>query len=611
MTSPGTTRHGHYLTNCRSAYDLCRKEFPVRSLLMFLAIVATPICTAFGQREELSKLLPENTVAYVRIEDTQELIKRIEGMATFRMLRDPEIEPFVSSLYESMAESVEGLKDELGLSFEQLRSIPLGETCLAVVAPEKSTPAVLLLIEVKEQADDARKVVKLWRNKLWEGGRKIKSETLGETKLTVLEDPEFPDRVTIFFEFGNTIAVTSNLELAKGLLSARNGDDIAKLADNPSFSTIMSRCAGSESDRPQVAYFVDPMRLIHSAASKNVALQMSIAILGRLGLDGLRGVGGSLLLGGEAFESVHHMHILTDMPRSGVLEILSPRPGDVSPETWVPNDAATYLTLNWDLPRSYAGFIVAYEQFRGQQTWGAKVLPQLRDRYGVDVERDLLNALDGRITRVTWTNDAELVSRAATMVGLKLKNGGKFNSTLQKIISHSRQSFKRRSADGVSYFLYSPSLAMQAGDAASRALANSYVAILGDYLLLSDNELLLKRAIETKRGVSPTLGEELDFKLNASKIKRLSRGTPPSLISFSRPEYGLRATYDVLRSEESRERLGRLGEQNKVIGALHKALSKHPLPPFHVIAKYFAFSGRLVTSDDSGIHSVGFTFRRQ
>lgn len=580
-------------------------------LLLFVAIVATPICSAMGQRPEVAELLPENTVAYIRIEDTQELIKRIEGMATFRMLRDPEIEPFVTSLYESMADSVEGLKDDLGLSLEQLRTIPLGETCVAVVAPEKGTPAVLLLIEVKEREDDARKVVKLWRNKLWENGRKVRSESSGETKLTVLEDPEVPDRVTVFFEFENMIAATSNLELAKGLLAARNGDDFAKLADNPSYSTIMSRCAGSESERPQVSYFVDPMRLIHSAASKNLALQMSIAILGRLGLDGLRGIGGSLLLGGEAFESVHHTHILTDLPRTGVLGILSPRDGDVSPEEWVPNDSATYLTLHWDLPKSYAAFIVAYEQFRGQETWSAKVLPLLRERYGVDVERELLNALDGRITRVTWTNDAELVSRAATMVGLRLKDGGKFKSTLQKMISHSRQSFKKRTADGVSYYLYSPNPAMLASDAASRSLANSYVAILGDYLLLSDNELLLKRAIETKRGVSPMLGEELDFKLNASKIKRLSRGTRPSLISFSRPEYGLRATYDVLRSEESRERLGRMAEQNQVIGAVHKALSKHPLPPFHVIAKYFAFSGRLVTSDDSGIHSVGFTFRRQ
>jgi hypothetical protein len=137
------------------------------------------------------------------------------------------------------------------------------------------------------------------------------------------------------------------------------------------------------------------------------------------------------------------------------------------------------------------------------------------------------------------------------------------------------------------------------------------VGILGDYLLLADNELLLQRAIETKRRVTPSLGEELDFKLNASKIRRLARGTQPSMISFSRPEFGLRATYDALRSEESRERLGKLAEKNKVLGAIYQALSEHPLPPFHVIAKYFAFSGRLVTSDETGLHSVGFTFRRE
>jgi hypothetical protein len=580
-------------------------------LWLIVAIGVVPINFAVAQRPDVTYLLPENTVAFVRIDDTQQLLKRVSSMATFRMLRDPEIEPFVKSLYDSATEAVADMQDDLGLTLEQLQSIPLGEVCFALVAPEKGTPASITIVQVKDRQDDARKVVKHWRNRLWESGRKISSEKHGDYQLTVLTNPESPDQVTVLFEFDDMLATTTNLELAKGLLSAMEQDDLPKLVDNKSFSTIMSRCAGAANEPPQVTYFVDPMRLIHSVTSKNVALQMSVAILGRLGLDGFRGVGGSLLVGGEAFESLHHTHILTDTPRTGVLSILSPRSGDIDPEQWVPNDSATYLTLHWDLVRAYSGFVTAYEQFRGPKTWSATVLPAFRNRYGIELERDLLNALDGRVTRVTWTNDAELVSRAATMLGLKLKDSRRFPSTLQKIAAHSRQSFQRRSFDGVTYYLYTPSPAMRAGNAATRALANSYVGILGDYLLVADNELLLKRAIETKRGATSPLSEELDFKLSASRIRRLSRGTQPSMISFSRPEYGLRATYDALRSQESRERLGKLAESNKVIEALYRALSEHPLPPFHVIAKYFAFSGRLVTSDETGIHSVGFTFRRQ
>ncbi len=403
--------------------------------------------------------------------------------------------------------------------------------------------------------------------------------------------------------------MTTDLELAKQILSRWQGEEnVSTLAENKHFATIMERCMVSGDEQPQVTYFVDPLGVVRSFASNNMALQMGLSMLVQRGLDGLHGFGGSLLLGGEQFESVHHMHFLVDSSREGVLNVLAPRTGDVSPEMWVPSDVGTYWTLHWDIPKRYAAFVAAFDGVRGPDAWDKMLKRSIVGQLGVDLKRDVLDAMEGRITRVTWMDNSAETRRAGTMTGLKLKDAAVSRKTLERVVNkNARSLFTKRLAQGVSYYEYHSRSARSGGAPKSTA---SYVAILGDYLLLSDNEMLIQRAIDTKRGSLPTLGDELDFKLNASRIALLPGGDKPSMIAFTRPEVGLRASYALIASEDTRRRLSEFASKNRAILAINKALTDHPLPSFSVVAKYFAFSGRLVTVDVTGIHSVGFTFRR-
>jgi len=67
----------------------------------------------------------------------------------------------------------------------------------------------------------------------------------------------------------------------------------------------------------------------------------------------------------------------------------------------------------------------------------------------------------------------------------------------------------------------------------------------------------------------------------------------------------------MLRSDDTREAVAKLAENNKLFQAVHEAMTEHPLPSFDVLEKYFAVSGGLATSDKTGIHIVGFTYRRK
>ena len=338
-----------------------------RSFVIRIALIAALSMganAAFGKRPEAPRILPETTVAYLHIDDVRELLEQFGDTAIGRMFRDPQVKPFVDQLYASAAEAFSGVEDELGLSFDRLLDIPQGEVCLALVPREQGQPALVALVEVRQQLSTARKLVEYMQAKMEERGDLKDSQMWRETELTILQRSEESNRHVVFFERDETIVVSTDLEVAKQMLTAWHGVKTKSLADRREFTTIMAQCAGSGDEQPQLVYFVNPIHLLKGITTGNMTFQIGLAFLRPLGLEDLRGFGGSLILGGERFESIDHMVVSLDSPRTGVLEILALQPGDVTPEVWVPNDVATYTTMHWDLQKSYSALVEVYDFFQ-------------------------------------------------------------------------------------------------------------------------------------------------------------------------------------------------------------------------------------------------------
>ena len=561
-----------------------------------------------GDRPRAPRLLPETTVAYLCIDDAQELVEQFGSTALGRVYRDPQVQPFVKHLYGSATEVFSGIADELGMSLSELSAIPQGEICLAVAPREQGSPALLALVEVRQQLSKARRLVAYVQAKMEEGGDQKTNETWQETELTVFKSAAEPNGQVVFFERDETIVVATDLGLAKQVLSAWRGTDASTLGERPEFTAIMERCSGTDDEKPHLTYFVDPIKLFKSISTDNIALQVGLSVVRLLGLDGLLGVGGSLALGGERFESIYHMHVLLDSPVTGVLQVLALRPGDVTPEVWVPRDVATYMTMHWDFRKSYSALVEVYDFFRDEGAWDAEFRNPFHKRLGIDFERDLLTALEGRITRITWIDES--TRDQLPLLALKLQDVANFRATLDRMANHAPAVFAKQTIVGVDAYHFSPR-AQEDGDSAMERLPDSHVVILGDHLLLTDSDKLIERVVATKKGDSPPLGKELDFKLIASMIRRKADGKEPSMIWFERPAVRLRATYEALRSDDTRRALANMADQSKAFAAIHAAMDQSPLPPFSVLEKYFGVSGGFATNDKTGIHGVGFTYKRR
>jgi len=585
---------------------------PVAATILFLL----PALATAAERPDAAHLLPDNTVFYLRFPVTTETVSKFQETAIGRISQDPAMQPLVSQLYGSAIEAFQRAEKEIGASLDDLLSLPQGEMCLAMVTPEESRPAVVFLVDVGQRLPVVDKLLNRAGQTLEQQGARRSEETLGDTRLTVFDLRGDETRQLVVAVRDNAVLVASDLDVAQGMLNAWSGkktEGVRVLADNPNFAAVMRRCTGTEDQPPQVEFFVDPVTLFSRASRGNAGAQTLVALFPALGVNGIRGAGGSLTFATEDYDSMTQLHLLLDSPRTGVLELIAPRAGEITPENWVPADAASYVTVNWDLAKTYASFASLYDKIRGEGALAGSFERDLKNRLGIDFRKDVVEALAGRVTLVNaMVRPARLNSRA-NLVGVKLKDATAFQKTLEKAVAKAGPQMNRETFAGVTIYR-APTRKPRAKQPPNQPLMRQpdpALAIVDDYLLATDSLDLLKQAIAAQSDTSQSLAGQLEFRLIASKIRSQPGGERASLIAFDRPEEALRLWYEIAAAEATRQRLSQGAENNRFFRAVNDALRDHPLPPFAVLARYLAPSGSLLTDDETGLHYTSFTLRRK
>lgn len=566
-----------------------------------------------AQRPDATRLLPENTLLFIRLPDAVETVSLFQETALGRISQDPAMKPLISQLYGAATEALRNMEDEIGVSLDDLLSIPQGEACFALVDWPEAGVTPVFVVDAGAKLPVAERWLERVGGKLVAEGATRKDETVGDTRITVY-GPLGSAPGMAFVVRNGVVLATQYVDLAKGMLAAWDGANGARrsLADNAKFAGVMRRCVATDSRPPQVEFFVDPIGLFAAASRDSLGAQTALALFPALGLNGIRGLGGNLTFATDDFDVLTHLHLLLDSPRKGALELVALQHGETQPEAWVSADTVSYATVNWDFAKTYAKFAELYDSVRGPGALAESFEQDMQGRLNVDFQKDLIGAAAGRVTLASaMVRPARLNSRASVL-GIKLKDPAAFAKTLETLVGNIRPPLARESFGGISYYRLPPreppakprrGLPMRQPDPAT--------AIVDDYLLISDSTDLLKQAIATRNGGAEPLADQLEFRLIASKIRRQAGGDRAGLIAFDRPEETLRLWYDVVTADTTRQRISQRAERSPLLRSVDAALQNHPLPPFAVLARYLAPSGSLLTDDESGLHYVGFTLRRK
>jgi hypothetical protein len=334
---------------------------------------------------------------------------------------------------------------------------------------------------------------------------------------------------------------------------------------------------------------------------------VALAVLPALGMDGLTAIGGGVTFDTEQFDSEIHAHISLEPPRTGIIKMIALEAGNSEPETWIPADVASYMTLHWNFEQTFTELAMLYDSFNGEGALSKLLQHRFLQPTGLDLENRLLPGLEGRVTYITWFQTPTTPQSLTLLVALKLKDTDVFVQALDRVFALGAGRIAKETWGGQTY--YQTLVAADLPDD-QRPPAPCF-GILGDYLLVANRVGLYKKAITTMSGRSESLSDDLEFKLIASKTRRQNGGESPAMFWFSRPEETVRWLYDLVNSEPTRQRLSRQAENDGFARALNKAIQENPLPPFRVLRQYMAPSGAMVVNDQTGLHYMRFTLRRK
>ncbi|MEX0585124.1 MAG: hypothetical protein WD176_00675, partial [Pirellulales bacterium] len=418
------------------------------------ALLVAPSAQA-AERVRATELLPKETAAFLHIPSAPGLAEKFRTTAMGRMLRDPKIKPLVEDLYGSAVKAFAQVEEQLGVSLPQILSIPQGEFSIAVIAPDDSRPQFLVLIDAGEQLASAEKLIEKAKSALEQQGLPKTSETVEGTKLTIYELPDREFGAATFFQKDKTVGITNNVDLAKLVLSRWNGGKDAKesLAKNDKYNAIMSRSRGSKDQPPQITWFVDPISIVKSAAQGNLRAQTGLAFLPVIGLDGLSGIGGSITFDSEPFDAVSHVHILIENPRTGVLKTLALKDGDLKPQAWVPADVASYTSLHWDFQETYKTIAQLIDSFQGEGSTSALIKRFVDEPIGIELEKDVIDQLAGRVTHMTWIEQPIRITSMAQAVAIEVKDAKAMGETLAKLTEKFPDRTETKKIGSVTYYV--------------------------------------------------------------------------------------------------------------------------------------------------------------
>ena len=580
---------------------------------------------------DVATLLPEQTVVYVRIKNVADLGERLNEISLARSLRDPQVAPIMEHMWGGwLAPVLDRFREQAGVGIDEILYSIDGEFVAGLVSVSDARPALILMYQPRLLEKEENDPLSLGEAKLVEQGFDAASEQIDEVDVRVLRREEGSIKEIIQLDLDGWRVITTAREVAQTVVALRqesNPKQIVPLAEYPAFRTIRGRCVPRRGDA-QIDWFVDPLELVRAFTRGNLGAAMGLAVLPVLGLDGLQGVGGSIEVANESFDTLARIHVLLESPRAGILKMIALRDGPIEPESWVPADVASYTTWHVDPMEAFETLELMFDSFRVQGALSRIIEQRISERIGVDFETELLPALSGRISIFTRFEKPMHLQSQANAVGIQLNDPVAFRSTLEKIIDQQQDRFTS------TVFVNTPIYEWQRSDqpvveseipenetprerrrrmrreGPRRQWQNTRpaMAIVNDALILTDQMQLLKEMVTAGNDTESRLRDELDIKLVASQLKRLSP-MPLSMLRFERPEEGLRALYQTLRDDETMEGLSN-NRNNPFVNAWMRAMEQNELPPFEVIAQYLAPTGSMVANEESGFHYVLFGLKR-
>jgi hypothetical protein len=472
-----------------------------------------------------------------------------------------------------------------------------GEFSLAAIKNSQGRLGVVAIADLGDEAS-ANDLVARLEKQLESEEADLTTAELGPTQLrSWRRQGNRPVANVTFFVEGKCVVFGEDLETLA--VTARRGKaaDAETLAGNQNFGHVMSRIAPG-GDRSGINWYVNPAVLVETAASVYLpggeAPDQLRTMIDSLGLDQVRGLGGTVWLGQGGMDSVSTTYGYVETPLSGPLRALALPATPQRPPDWVKEDVSLYAQINFSVAR-FVGTL--REMVDGSRGAGAfdKSLGSLEVAADGTTLAEVAETIDGPLhIAAEIPENANQLLRQRAALGFGIRNPALVRGLLRSAAR--RGQITTEQIGGAELVRFRIDLA-QALPGAGPILAQESelevaIAVTDDAVLVSPNFDYLAQTVGGRSNLRP-LAESPEYREIARQFPERT-----SMITFQRQDGRLEGLYEQLRAGL----LGSMGLPG-VAGGLTD-FDFRSLPSFTAMSRYLQTTGSFIVPETDGFRIV-------
>jgi len=553
------------------------------------------------------KVLPDSTLFFFKVKNVAEFREGFGQSQFGQLLADPAIKPLKDSIAEKLGSASKSLKEKLGVTIDELLSLPQGPAHVAIVSKTggKIPIAVLITADAGKNEKTMTDVMVKSTKQAEEANAKVGTESYKGLTLHIIQPPKDGDKPNpplIWTNSGSIFHIATDVEALKDLISHADGRSDS-LSSVDSFTKSKSKLGA---DAP-VSWFFDINKAVKLAVrtlnDKKAGGPNIEGILDQVGLNGLKSAAGTFAFNSGAYDSVSKVFFLAPSPTQGILKLFMMPPTGLRPEPWVPATVASYQTMSWELDGAYDALNDLVNAFQpGMLNLLEQSLVGPNGGEPLSLKKDVFGPLGDRLTLVGDFKKPIKEDSQRLLLGVALDDSKAFTNTLTKILGMTGAAPAKRDFQGTTIYDFKlPEMPAPAGNAPNNnpfKSGTATVAIAKDTLYVATEPALLEA---TLRAGSSTLADSPAFQAVAKQIPAKT-----SSLTYARSDEQARVSYDTIKSGQFEQAF-----KNAPNGPdISKVIDKSKIPDFAVFAKYLADGGGFGLMEEDGMTFTNFTLKK-
>lgn len=567
---------------------------------MLLAALPLQAQTLTSTKLVSDQILPQDTYLYVSMPDVAALKDFVTSSSLGRLWHDPAVADFKeevrSAIDDDLQDNLLKFQETLGVSLEEVLSIPTGEVSLAVSAGTGNSMGAIFFLDFGDSGDQVQELLNKAVDALSQAPNlSQQEESFDGTSITMFEiDHGGPAPTPLAKEFGwflkdQRMVLSNRIELLEGVLTNWEGEAANSFMDNEAYSYIMSKCQSRDRSSLTTLY-VDPIgmftKLVQtgSLGQASMGAGMAMGFLPALGLNQMKAMGAVTEAGSGDFEAVSRSVFYAEQPPTGLMRAIQLDHATKTPPSWVKENVTTYIATKWKIDEAFEAVESVVDMFSGAGTTAMQLDRAAQGAPGIHLKHDIVDQLTGDLQLISAPSENEDLPGDQLLISLGVRDTEAASDVLAKIASTTGLEV-REFRDVDLYEVTGPA----PGQSFSFAVAEGK-------MLLSMGGSLIEQVLRNDSDLRP-LAESPEF-------LKISQYFPANAVSvqFSRPADTYRSFYDMLKSGKAAENFP--GSED-----LFSKIDFSTLPPFETIAKYIKPSGGYAVNDEHGTFMEAFQLK--